>query len=106
MRLAAERGVTFDICPISNVRLKVFPESGGPSDSKIAGKLGVNYTVSTDDPLCFANSVNDEYAALAGELQFTRAELAQVARNGWAVANVSAETRKAALDEIARLEKL
>jgi adenosine deaminase len=59
--------------------------------------------VSTDDPLCFANTVNDEYAALAAELNFTRAELAQVARNGWAVASVSADTRQRMIAEIDRL---
>ena len=105
VRLAAERGVTFDICPISNIRLKVFPSLAAHPIRKLM-QAGVNCTVSTDDPLCFANAMNDEYAALAAELQFTKAELAQAARNGWAVANVSAATRKAALDEIARLEKL
>jgi adenosine deaminase len=105
VRLAAERGVTFDVCPISNIRLKVFPTLAAHPIRQLM-QAGVRCTVSTDDPLCFANTVNEEYAALAGELQFTRAELAQVARNGWEVANVSAETRKAALDEIARLVKL
>ncbi len=105
VRLAAERGVTFDVCPISNVRLKVVPSLAAHPIRRLM-QAGVNCTVSTDDPLCFANAVNDEYAALADGLQFTRAELAQAARNGWAVANVSATTRKAALDEIARVEKL
>jgi adenosine deaminase len=61
--------------------------------------------VSTDDPLCFANSLTEEYTALALELNFTRAELAQVARNGWEVADVPAATGQAALAEIARLER-
>ncbi len=105
VRLAAERGVTFDVCPISNIRLKVFPSFAAHPIRRLM-QAGVNCTVSTDDPLCFANALNDEYVALADGLQFTRAELAQAARNGWAVANVSAATRKAALDEIARVEKL
>ena len=105
VRLASERGVTFDICPISNIRLKVFPTLGAHPIRRLM-QAGVNCTVSTDDPLCFANAMNDEYAALAGELKFTKVELAQVARNGWAVADVPAATRKAALDEIARLVKL
>jgi adenosine deaminase len=63
----------------------------------------VHCTLSTDDPLCFANTLNEEYEALAGDLAFTRTELAQVARNGWAVADVPAATRTAMLAEIARL---
>lgn len=102
VRLAVERGVTFDVCPISNVRLKVVPEMKAHPIRRLM-QAGVRCTVSTDDPLNFANTVNDEYAALAAELNFTRTELAEVARNGWAVADVSPATRRAALAEIDRL---
>jgi adenosine deaminase len=64
---------------------------------------GVNCTVSTDDPLSFANSLTEEYTALATEGGFSRGELAQVARNGWAVADIPAADRLAWLSEIDRL---
>lgn len=102
VRLAAERGVTFDMCPLSNVGLRVVPSLREHPLRRLM-KAGVRCTVSTDDPLCFANSINEEYTALALELNFTRAELAQVARNGWEVADVPAESRGAALAEIDRL---
>ena len=102
VRLAAERGVTFDVCPISNVGLKVVPGMRSHPIRRLM-KAGVRCTVSTDDPLCFANSLVEEYATLAMELNFTRGELAQVAANGWEVADVPAAARKTALDEIARL---
>jgi len=101
--LAAERGVTFDICPISNVGLQVVPSMAEHPIRKLM-EAGINCTVSTDDPLCFANTMNDEYATLATELNFTRAELAQVARNGWAVADLYEDKRAAYLAEIAKLE--
>jgi adenosine deaminase len=104
VRLAVERGVTFDVCPISNVRLQVVPTLAGHPIRRLM-QAGIRCTVSTDDPLCFANALNDEYAALAGELSFTKAELAQVARNGWEVASVSPVVRQAALAEIAGLAK-
>jgi adenosine deaminase len=63
-------------------------------------RAGINCTVSTDDPLSFANTLTDEYAALAGEAGFTREELAQVARNGWTVADIAAGERRARLAEI------
>lgn len=102
VRLAVERGVTFDICPISNVRLQVVPSMREHPIRRLM-QAGVRCTVSTDDPLNFANTVNDEYAALAGELDFTRAELAQVARNGWTVADVPAAERARREGEIAAL---
>ena len=102
VRLAAERGVTFDVCPISNVGLRVVPAMREHPLRRLM-KAGVRCTVSTDDPLSFGNSLNEEYTALALELNFTRAELAQVARNGWAVADVPEAIRNAALAEIDRL---
>lgn len=102
VRLAAERGVTFDVCPISNVRLRVVHEMAAHPIRRLM-QAGVRCTVSTDDPLCFANTVNEEYATLAKELNFTRAELAQVARNGWAVAAVPAAARERMIAEIDRL---
>lgn len=102
VRLAAERGVTFDVCPISNVGLGVVPSIREHPIRRLM-ESGVRCTVSTDDPLCFANSMIEEYTALAVELGFTKAELAQVARNGWAVADVTPAARAAALAEIAQL---
>jgi adenosine deaminase len=102
VKLAVERDVTFDVCPISNAGLKVVPSM---KDHPIRAlmRAGVRCTVSTDDPLCFANSITEEYETLAHELTFTRAELAQVARNGWEVADVTPATRKAALETIDRI---
>ena len=104
VKLAVERGVTFDICPISNVGLKVVRSMREHPIRRLM-QAGVRCTVSTDDPLCFANTLTEEYTALALELNFTRAELAQVARNGWEVANVTPAIRDAAMAEIARLAK-
>jgi adenosine deaminase len=102
MKLAADVGATFDVCPISNVRLQVFPSM---KDHPIRRLMlaGIRCTVSTDDPLCFANSITEEYQSLETELTFTPAELAQVARSGWEIADVSAESRKAMLAEIDKL---
>jgi len=84
------------------VGLKVAPDIASHPIRRLM-QAGVNCTVSTDDPLCFGNSVNEEYAALAAEAGFTRAELARVARNGWAVADVEESDRRTWLAEIDRL---
>ena len=102
VKLAAERGVTFDVCPISNVGLQVVPSLKEHPIRRLM-TAGVRCTVSTDDPLCFANTVNEEYEALANGLGFSRAELAQIARNGWEVADIPATERQARLAEIDRI---
>ncbi len=102
VRLAVERGVTFDVCQLSNVRLCVVPSLREHPLRRLL-QAGVRCTVSTDDPLVFANTVNDEYAALAAEADFTRSELGQLAKNGWAVASVAPAVRAAMIAEIDRL---
>ena len=102
VKLAADTGTTFDVCPISNVGLQVVPAMKDHPIRRLM-QAGVRCTVSTDDPLCFANSITEEYEALAGELSFSRAELGQVARNGWAVADVHTGLRAKAIAEIDRL---
>ncbi len=102
VRLAAERGATFDVCPLSNIGLGVYPDLASHPLRRLM-QAGINCTVSTDDPLSFSNSIIEEYTALAHEAGFSRAELAQVARNGWAVASVPEAERRLRLSEIDRL---
>jgi adenosine deaminase len=101
LKLCASRDVTLDICPISNVGLCVVPSLADHPLRRIMA-AGVRCTLSTDDPLCFANTVIEEYLAVAHGLGFTRKELAQIARNGWEVALLSDEQKRpflAQLDE-------
>ena len=100
--LAAERGVTFDICPLSNVGLGVVGDIASHPIRRFM-QAGINCTVSTDDPLSFGNTLGEEYAALAKEGGFSRGELAQLARNGWAVADVPEAARRRWLAEIDRV---
>ena len=102
MKLAADTNTTFDLCPISNVGLQVFPTMKEHPIRRLM-LAGVRCTVSTDDPLCFANSINEEYRTLAAELTFTHAELAQVTRNGWEIADVPGDVRQSMLAEIDKL---
>lgn len=102
VKLAAERNVTFDVCPISNVRLGVVPSMKEHPLRRLL-QAGVRCTVSTDDPLVFGNSVTDEYIALAKELDFSRAELAHIARNGFDVALLPALQKQRWISEIDRI---
>ncbi len=98
------RGVALDICPLSNHKLMPGVTLARHPIRELFD-AGVTVTVSTDDPISFGNTLNEEYAALAEQRGFTRAELAQLARNGWLVADVPARHRQQMLAEIDRLEK-
>lgn len=97
--LAKDRGVTFDVCPISNIRLAVFPDFASHPLRRLSA-AGVRCTISTDDPLCFGNTLNDEYRVLANAMGCDRRELARYAANGWAVADVTEDFRRKQFAEI------
>lgn len=103
VQLAVDRDVTFDVCPISNVKLKVCADFASHPLRQLM-QAGVRCTVSSDDPLVFGNQVSDDYLALAQQGGYSRGDLAALARNGWAVADVSGSKRQAALAEIDRVE--
>jgi len=102
LALARDRGVTFDVCPISNLKLGVVP-SMAKHPLRDLMKAGVRCTVSTDDPLVFGNCLGDEYCALARDAAFSRSELARLVSAGWEVATIDSISRKRWIEEVARI---
>ncbi len=100
--LARNCRVTFDTCPMSNVKLQVVPSLAAHPLRRL-GEAGVRCTLSTDDPLVFGQTLNDEYLALAEEAGFSPAELARLAKNGWEVADVADAVRTRMVTEIDRV---
>ncbi len=80
-----ERDVSFDVCPISNVKLAVVGSMKSHPIRQLM-KAGVRCTINTDDTLSFGNTLNGEYTALAMDAGFNRQELARFARNGFEIA--------------------
>ena len=78
--------------PISNVKLRAVPSMREHPIRRFMA-AGVRCTVSTDDPMVFGNSLNEEYAALAMDTGLSRAELGQIAANGFAVADLPAAVK-------------
>ena len=101
--LAAD--VALDVCPISNLKLGV-EGIASMRDHPIKRLMdaGVNVTVSTDDTFMFGNQLVEEYYALVQELGFSRAELIQLARNGFNNALLDEPRRAAYLQELDRFE--
>lgn len=95
----ADEGAVLDVCPLSNEKLRVFPALENHSLRELVD-AGVTCTINTDDPLCFANDILDEYRALAGRLGFSRHELAQFAKNGFEHARIDASKKKELIAEI------
>lgn len=95
----AEEGCVLDVCPLSNEKLRVFDRLEDHSLRTLID-AGVTCTVSTDDPLCFANDLIDEYVALASRLNFSKKELAQLAKNGFVHGRLDESLKQKYLAEI------
>jgi len=83
--LLLERRIPLEMCPISNVRTGVVAALAA-HPIRALFDAGALVTVNTDDPKMFNTSLEDEYAALAADLQFTWAELRALNDNALAAA--------------------
>ncbi len=101
-RLAAE-AVTLDVCPWSNVRLKVV-ESLARHPIRRLHEGGVRLTINTDDPTVFGRTLSEELASLVDDLGFTLADLARFQANAFAVAAMPPAARDAVVAEIETLQ--
>ncbi len=103
VRELVERGIALDVCPVSNHKL--MPGVNLASHPmRWLFDAGVKMTISTDDPISFGNSLNDEYIAIAERGGFYPAELVRLARNGFEVALMSEEQKRPWLAELAAIE--
>jgi len=80
-RLAAEQ-IPLTVCPLSNVRLGVFP-SLAQHNLKHLLAAGLRVTVNSDDPAYFGGYINENYRAVQRALDLSRDQLAQLARNSF-----------------------
>lgn len=99
VRRLADEGAVLDVCPLSNEKLQVFPTLEQHSLRELVD-AGVTCTINTDDPLCFANDILDEYRALAKRLGFSKTELAQFAKNGFEHSQLDKSSKKEYMDQI------
>ncbi|HEY8331164.1 MAG TPA: adenosine deaminase [Pseudomonas sp.] len=100
-RLAREQ-VPLTVCPLSNVKLCVFPNLR-QHNLKTLLDAGLKVTINSDDPAYFGGYVLENYRQTALALQLSRDELKRIARNSLEAAFVDAVERAPWL---ARLEAL
>jgi adenosine deaminase len=80
-RLARHR-VPLTICPLSNIRLRVYPDMRAHPIRRLMAQ-GVVATVNSDDPAYFGGYVNANYLAVAQAFALTPAEIATLAKNSF-----------------------
>jgi adenosine deaminase len=76
----AETSVPLTMCPLSNLRLRVFDRLEDHNLKRLLD-AGIKVTINSDDPAYFGGYVADNYVALAAALDLTRTEIVTLARN-------------------------
>ena len=99
-RLAEER-IPLTMCPLSNVKLRVFPSLAEHNLKRLL-KQGLVVTINSDDPAYFGGYVGDNYVAASEALGLTRGELIVLAKNSFEAAFLRVEERRAFLAELDR----
>ncbi len=97
----AEHAITLDVCPTSNVALKVVADlDSHPLVDLVAA--GVAVSINSDDPPMFGTDLNTEYAIAARLLGLDHSGVAELARAGVRGSFASDATRTTLLGEIDR----
>ena len=82
VRRLREEQVPLTVCPLSNVRLRVFPSVEEHPVKRMLDE-GLRVTVNSDDPAYFGGYVADNYSAVRDGLGFAREEFRAVAENSF-----------------------
>jgi adenosine deaminase len=95
----ADGGVTLEVCPMSNVRMGVYPT---PADVPLRTLVdaGASIALGADDPLLFGSRLLDQYVLARQVHEFSDEELAELARCSVRGSCAPEDVRKQVLEDI------
>jgi adenosine deaminase len=97
-RLAAD-GIPLTVCPLSNVRLRVF-ESLEQHNLKRLLDHGLCVTINSDDPAYFGGYLTENFLAVKKALKLERNDIYRLARNSFQAAFLRPDEKQTFLDEL------
>ena len=99
-RLARER-IPLTVCPLSNIKLHVFPSMDRHNLKRLLA-AGLVVTINSDDPAYFGGYVADNYISAQKALDLSREELHRIAANSFAASFLPESTQQGFIDELDR----
>jgi adenosine deaminase len=93
------RRMPLTVCPISNVKLRVFPSLEKHNLRRLLAR-GLCVTINSDDPAYFGGYVNENFLAAQRALGLTQEEVYQLARNSFEASFLTADKRRCFIDEL------
>jgi len=97
-RLVREQ-VPLTVCPLSNVRLKVYPSLKEHNLKKLLN-LGLCVTVNSDDPAYFGGYIAENFEAARQALDLSPKDLYQLAKNSFRASFLSEQEKKRLIAEL------
>ncbi len=98
VRRIADEAIVLEVCPVSNVVLKVFADFASHPFPRLE-KAGCIVTLSSDDPPHFHTSLGREYREAAHHWGYDQSDLLRFTRNAVEAAFIDGETRAALLEK-------
>jgi adenosine deaminase len=96
-----EEQIPLTVCPMSNVKLRVFPNLKSHNLKQLLDR-GLLVTVNSDDPAYFGGYVADNFQASAAALDLSREQQLQLARNSFVASFLREEDKCANLEALDR----
>jgi len=96
-RLARDK-MALTVCPLSNLRLCVVKDMRGHPLRRMLD-AGLTVTINSDDPAYFGGYMNENFAGVGAALSLSGAEMAAIARNGFAASFMLKAEKEKALAE-------
>ena len=95
-----ENQVPLTVCPLSNVKLRVFSRLGDHNLKQMLDR-GVCVTINSDDPAYFGGYMNENFIAAQQELDLTKADLYNLDGNAISAAFLDEEKKQTLKKELA-----
>jgi len=92
--------IPLTVCPLSNVKLKVFQKMGDHNLKKML-EQGVCVTINSDDPAYFGGYMNENFIAAQEGIKLSKSDLARISENSITASFLNTENKKILKEELA-----
>jgi adenosine deaminase len=99
MQRLAREGVPLTVCPLSNLKLRVFPTLAQHNLGRLLD-AGIVATVNSDDPAYFGGYMNENFTQTFAALNLGADQAFQLARNSFEASFIEPAARRAHLDRL------
>lgn len=97
-----ERQIPLTVCPLSNIKLKVFQKLQDHNLKKLMER-GLLVTINSDDPSYFGGYLNENYLQTQKALELTKQEVSQLAINSFKSSFLSEDQKNKFIREITQV---